>query len=225
MATTSSLPHGSTQPTPRRAVTVTTDTGRVPWSELSVREKAARTTQQSVNLAVLLVALGLTAGVSYVLYTEVFSTESKTAVFNRCADRVRQDKRCVEILAGKAKAGEIEAYGEPSWSRWARNRTIACVVTVYRSSTNPSLLTLADSSRTETDGIGTMHMYMHFNVAGPLNSGVVNVHMTRRKHENDFQYHYLALDVPGQERIWLENADQGKLDKRSQGKMFGVKWW
>lgn len=128
-ATTSSL-GSSPPPPPRRAVTVTTDTGRVPWSELSIREKAARSTQQSINFGVLLLAIGMTAGVSYVLYTEVFSTESKTAVFNRCANRIREDPRCIELLAGKGKGGEIEAHGEPSWSRWARNRTIAYAVFV-----------------------------------------------------------------------------------------------
>jgi len=128
-ATTSSLPNGSSSPPPppppRRAVTVASDTGRVPWGHLSVREKAARTTQQSVNLTVVIVGVGLTVCVAYVLYTEVFSSESKTAVFNRCADKVKQDPRCIEVLAGNARAKEIQAYGEPSWSRWARNRTIA----------------------------------------------------------------------------------------------------
>lgn len=103
------------------------DTGRIPWGQLSLGEKAARTTQQSFNLGLVLLGVGLTAGVSYVLYTEVFSSESKTAVFNRCADRIKQDPRCIELLSGKEKASEIESHGEPSWSRWARNRTIAYV--------------------------------------------------------------------------------------------------
>lgn len=82
-----------------------------------------------------------------------------------------------------------------------------------------------DSSRTETDRIGTTHMYMHFHATGAQATGVVNVHMTRKKDESEFQYHLLALDVPGHERIWLENAEKGKLDKRNAGKMFGVRWW
>lgn len=66
---------------------------------------------------------------------------------------------------------------------------------------------------------------MHFNVSGPLGTGVVNVHMTRGRSDSHFEYHSLALDVAGHERVWLENAEQGKLDKRNQGKMFGVRWW
>ncbi|GAB7351164.1 hypothetical protein MBLNU459_g1614t2 [Dothideomycetes sp. NU459] len=124
-ASTGSVPHGSSSPPPRRAVTIRNDTGRVPWGELSAREKAARSTQQSVNLAVVIAGVVMTVGVTYIMYTEVFSTESKTAVFNRCVDRVRQDQRCIELLAGRGKGSEIQAYGQDSWSRWARNRLIA----------------------------------------------------------------------------------------------------
>lgn len=42
--------------TSRRAITVTTDDGRYAWSELSTGEKAARSTQQSLNF--LLVVAG-----------------------------------------------------------------------------------------------------------------------------------------------------------------------
>ena len=86
-------------------------------------------------------------------------------------------------------------------------------------------LTCVLRSKSETDGIGTTHMRMHFHVGGHLATGTVNVHMTKRRDESDFKYHHLALDVPGHERIWLENAEAWKLDKRSSGKMFGVRWW
>lgn len=39
---------------PRKGVTVTNDDGRVPWSDLSAGEKAARTTQQTFNLGIVL---------------------------------------------------------------------------------------------------------------------------------------------------------------------------
>ncbi|KAK5691690.1 mitochondrial import inner membrane translocase subunit tim21 [Elasticomyces elasticus] len=125
-ATTSSLPK-DTPASRRRSITVVSDTGQVPWKSLSVGEKAARTTQQSFNLGLILLGVGLTGTVAYVLYLEVFSTDSKVAVFNRAADRVRKDPKCIELLAGsdgmRHTKREISAYGEPSWSKWARNRT------------------------------------------------------------------------------------------------------
>lgn len=189
----------------RRAVTVVNDTGQIPWKNLSVGEKVARTTQQSFNAGIVLLGLAVTGGVATVLWLEVFSTDSKTAYFNRAADRVRADPKCRELLAGEGihTKREIEAYGEPSWSRWARNRTIA--------------------SRLEKDRAGLEHLHMHFYVEGPAAKGTVNLHMTRRPGE-EFEYRLLALDVPGHQRYYLENAD-GILGSRKSGKMFGVKWY
>ncbi|KAK3701904.1 mitochondrial import inner membrane translocase subunit tim21 [Vermiconidia calcicola] len=190
----------------RRAVTVVNDTGRVPWQQLSMGEKAARTTQQTFNVGLVLLGIVATGGVATVLWLEVFSSDSKTAVYNRAADRVRKDPECLKLLAGEGlhNKREISAYGEPSWSRWARNRTIA--------------------SRLEKDRAGMEHLHMHFYVEGPQAKGTVNLHMIRGPGEKDFVYHMLALDVPGKQRHYLENADSKKLDQRKQGKMFGVRW-
>ncbi|KAK5111687.1 hypothetical protein LTR62_004793 [Meristemomyces frigidus] len=205
-ATTDSLPK-DTSVIRHRRVTVTNDTGAVPWKHLSLGEKAARATQQSFNLSLILVGITLTGAVGYVLYLEVFSTDSKTAIFNRAADQVRKDTRCIELLAGDEglhTKREIKAYGEPSWSRWARNRTIA--------------------SRNETDRAGVEHMHMHFYVEGPAAKGTVNVHMVRVQGQKDFVYKMLAVDVPGQKRYFLEGGDGILGGQRSQGRMFGVRW-
>ncbi|KAF2484891.1 TIM21-domain-containing protein [Neohortaea acidophila] len=189
----------------RRAVTVVNDTGRVPWQELSTGEKAARTTQQTFNLGILLVGILGTGGVATVLWLEVFSSDSKTAVFNRAADRVRGDPKCRELLAGEGlhSKRDIKAYGEPSWSRWARNRTIA--------------------SRVETDKMGTEHLHMHFYVEGEQAKGTVTLHMIRPSGEKEFEYWMLALDVPGKQRYYLEDRSS-KGDQRKHGRMFGVRW-
>lgn len=202
-ATSSSLPNDATSRR-RRAVTVVNDTGAVPWKDLSLGEKAARTTQQSFNFGLVLLGIGLTGAVATVLWLEVFSSDSKTAYFNRAADRIRADPKCREVLTGESMSHkkDVQAYGEPSWSRWARNRTIA--------------------SRTETDRAGVEHLHMHFYVEGKAAKGTVNLHMTRRPGE-DFEYQMLALDVPGQQRYYLENASAMK-DQRKLGKMFGVNW-
>lgn len=140
--TSSSLPKDAASSSRRRAVTIVNDTGAVPWKELSLGEKAARTTQQSFNLGIVLLGVGLTGAVATVLWLEVFSTDSKTAYFNRAADRIRADPQCRKLLTGDERASkrDIEAHGEPSWSRWARNRVIA--------------------SRLETDRAGVEHLHM-----------------------------------------------------------------
>ena len=61
-------------------------------------------------------------GVIYILYTEVFSTDSKTRIFNRAVDRIRGDSRAIDVLGGN---GKIRAFGEPTSNRWAKARPIA----------------------------------------------------------------------------------------------------
>ncbi|KAF2217472.1 hypothetical protein CERZMDRAFT_31471 [Cercospora zeae-maydis SCOH1-5] len=200
-ATTSSFPKGTSSR--RRSVTVINDTGAVPWENLTPGEKAARTTQQTFNVGIVLLGVGLMGAVATVLWSEVFSTNSKTAYFNRAADRIRADPQCRKLLNGQERGGkrEIEAHGEPSWSRWARNRKIA--------------------SRQEIDQAGVEHLYMHFYVSGKQANGTVQLHLSRKPGE-DFQYQLLALDVPGEQRVYLENASA--LTQVKTGKVFGINW-
>lgn len=48
------------QPRPRKAVTVTSDDGAVAWRDLRPGEKAARATQQTFNLGVILAGIAMT---------------------------------------------------------------------------------------------------------------------------------------------------------------------
>ncbi|KAI9857084.1 MAG: mitochondrial import inner membrane translocase subunit tim21 [Vezdaea acicularis] len=192
---------GTITPPSRRAVTVSNDDGRIKWGELSVREKAARTTQQSFNLLLILGgAIGLGFVVTY-LYKDVFSPDSKTNAFNRAVDRVKRDPRCTELLGSSKK---IKAFGEPTSNKWARARPLA--------------------SSAWSDQRGNHHMQMRFNVEGPLNSGVVHVHLVKRVGEGEFNYKQLALDVKGHQRVWLENADVKAEPLGESRKFFGVKW-
>ncbi|SLM33693.1 Mitochondrial import inner membrane translocase subunit Tim21 [Lasallia pustulata] len=143
----------------------------------------------------------MTGGVAFLLYTDVFASDSKTSHFNRAVDQVRADSRVRELL-GPAK--QIRAFGEPTRNKWALARPIA--------------------SNISKDRTGTEHLVMHFNVEGPLNSGVVHMHMTKSPSQSEYQYKYLALDVKGHSRIYLEKADAAKEQKKTGMKMFGVRW-
>lgn len=57
---TSNTLAGTTKTSSRKQVTIGNDDGRIPWGQLSVGEKAARTTQQTFNFGVILAgAVGL----------------------------------------------------------------------------------------------------------------------------------------------------------------------
>jgi import inner membrane translocase subunit TIM21 len=68
--------------------------------------------------------------VSYFLYREVFSTDSKISNFNRAVDRIRTDPRTLRAL-GEGKT--ISAHGEETWSKWRRARPIAYGIPLQQS--------------------------------------------------------------------------------------------
>ncbi|KAM7220952.1 TIM21 domain containing protein [Rhypophila decipiens] len=189
----------------RRAVTPFNDDGHVPWSNLSAAEKTARATQQTFNFGMVIVGLVLTGGVGYLFYQEVLAPDSKTAYFNRAVDRIKKDPRCLELL-GDAK--KITAFGEETQNKWRRARPIA--------STNT------------TDSRGNDHLMMHFNVQGPRGAGQVALHLIKRAGHKEYEYRYFFLDVKGQHRIYLENADAAAAAGASKGKdgkgfkLFGI---
>lgn len=60
-ATQTGLGTSNPQPTKKRkAVTVINDDGRVAWGDLSVKEKAARTTQQTFNFSLIILGAVMT---------------------------------------------------------------------------------------------------------------------------------------------------------------------
>lgn len=121
-ATTSPGKPSSTPGPKRRAVTPFNDDGHVPWGQLSASEKTGRATQQSFNFGMVLVGIVMTGGVGYLLFTEVFSPESKTAYFSRAVDRIKRDGDCIGLLGDPKK---ITAHGEETSNKWRRARPIA----------------------------------------------------------------------------------------------------
>lgn len=51
----------------------------------------------------------------------------------------------------------------------------------------------------------------------------MNVHMTKKPSEDEFNYNVLSLDIKGHERVYVENMDD-KGPSKGGVKMFGVKW-
>ncbi|KAL5119172.1 mitochondrial import inner membrane translocase subunit tim21 [Pleosporales sp. CAS-2024a] len=197
-ATHSSTPNPAPAP-PRKSISLTGDTGQVSWSHLSPGEKAVRTAQQSIHLVVVLAGILATGGVTYLLFSDVFSPASKTAHFNRAVSLIRADKRCTSLLG---PGPDIAAFGQASWSRLARNRFL--------------------SSTEETDRWGTEHMRFSFYVEGPLGQGVVHVHLIKRPSQTEYEYQELAVDVKGHQRISLvQEEKRGSVAP----KIFGARWW
>ena len=183
----------------RRAVTPFNDDGRVPWGQLSPAEKISRTAQQSFNFVFITGGAVLTVLVVTVLYTDVFSPSSHITQYNHAVDRVREDRKCQELL-GSTKS--ISALGPATGTSWIRQRPQAQI---------------------DTDKYGTERMKMSIRVTGDKKEeGVIGLHMVRRADERQWGWGQLYLDVRGKERVWLERG--GEQQKKQPGKFFGIKW-
>ncbi|KAI9760101.1 MAG: hypothetical protein M1835_000247 [Candelina submexicana] len=102
----------------REKITIASDDGHVAWGELSIKEKAARTTQQSFNFMIIVAGIVMTGGVIYLFYSDVLSTDSKTSHYGRALEQIKKDPRCVEMLGDSKK---LKAHGGATSSRWSRN--------------------------------------------------------------------------------------------------------
>ncbi|GME59070.1 Mitochondrial inner membrane translocase complex subunit Tim21 [Neofusicoccum parvum] len=140
-ATNSSFGGAPKSSSTRRQVTVANDDGHVRWGDLSAREKAARSTQQSFNFMVVIAGVLATGAVTYVIYTEVLSPEGATNQYHRSLRKIKEDPKCVELLGNPKK---WVARGEHAHSRMARNWTI--------------------SSRTDKDRAGNRHLHARYYV-------------------------------------------------------------
>ncbi|KAK4226790.1 import inner membrane translocase subunit tim-21 [Podospora fimiseda] len=197
----------STRPSATSSTPSHTYPHHLPWSSLTPFEKFGRALNQSMNFSLILIGLTLTSGVFYLLYTEVFSSDSKTSHFNSAFNRIKSDPRCTELLGDGRK---LKAFGEESPNSWRKARPIASTVT--------------------KDNKGVEHLRIEFNVQGPKGIGRINIHMTRSPgHGHEFEYQTFFVDVKGQKRLWLENkAAAAALRQQSRKpeafKLFGVKW-
>lgn len=131
------------------------------------------------------------------LYTDVFSADSGVTHYNKAVNRITSDPQCIELL-GK----NINALGAATGTAWIRRRPKA---------------------NTQTDKLGTERLNMSFHVSGDRNQGVAHLYMIRRQDESHYSYGHLAIDVPGQPRLYVENG-QGVKQKSEPGKFFGVRW-
>lgn len=136
------------------------------------------------------------------LYTDVFSEDSSITQYNHAVNRVRTHPACIQLL-GPSK--DITATGDPTGTSWIRQRPKATF---------------------STDRYGTERMNMSFQIRGRIGTGVVHIYMLRRRDESHFNYGHLALDVPGQPRIYLENGDAKPASKAEPGSfsVLGIKW-
>lgn len=80
------------------------------------------------------------------------------------------------------------------------------------------------SSSVKKDQHGVEHMIMHFHVDGPLNKGIISMHLTKKPTEGaDYEYRYLKLDVTGHSTHYIEGGSMNNVAKGAS-KLLGIRW-
>jgi mitochondrial import inner membrane translocase subunit TIM21 len=200
-ATQSSLTGSPTSSTRRKTITPFNDTGQVPWGQLSPAEKISRTAQQSFNLTLVIVGIAGVCGVSFYLWSDVFSSSSQTALYNRAADKIRDDTKVRELLGRGMKF---------------RNEREARHSNMFGGRRSPL-------KREWTDRVGVSGMEMRFWAFGEDKVGECRC-LLRNAGEGNWQIWKLVVDI-GKERCIVEDAEQRTENRKKGGKMFGVRWW
>ena len=184
----------------RKAVTVLSDDGATPWTDLSTGEKAARTAQQTFNFGLVIVGACMTGGIVWLLWTNVASPSSKTHLFSRCVTELRASSKVREAL-GPAK--QIRAFGDGrGGNRWTRNAAIPATFQV--------------------DARGVEHAKLTFNVEGPQGKGVVRAELVRRGRD-EFEFAKLKVEVVGKEVVWVYGQEQTR-EANKGFKFLGLDW-
>ncbi|CUM62507.1 uncharacterized protein PRCAT00000058001 [Priceomyces carsonii] len=127
-------------------------------------------------------ALGISALVLYLVFSELFLPSGDTRAFNKVVKLV-EDNEKVQSALGMKKGERLKAYGEVPADKWVRNRPI-------------------QSIRTKGQD-GKDHHVMKFHVESDIGQhGTV----TSEQIDNSFwssEYAYIALDVVGHKRIYI----------------------
>lgn len=119
--------------------------------------------------------------------------------------RIKASDACVEALG---PANTMIFYGESIRSSFRRAR-------VHEPTP------IARTYKDERTGVESLKM--QFLVKGEKAEGWVTMHLEKQPDERDFMWVLLALDVKGNQRIYMEGKDQGAVKKGST-KLFGVNW-
>ncbi|KAI8149606.1 TIM21-domain-containing protein [Fennellomyces sp. T-0311] len=142
------------------------------WKDLSTPQKVVAASKVTVDLGVILTGLAVTSALLYFVGSELFGSDSTTAIFNDAVDRIRDHPELSGLLGSP-----IKGHGEPSRNRMKRNRRIHHQIV--------------------EDGQGNPHLFMRFYVEGPENQGTAMLEMIKDE-KGSWQYKQLFCDVPGQ---------------------------
>lgn len=171
------------------------DTNNLPYSELTMGEKAKRGAQDTLNITVVVACVAVLGYICYAIYEYVITPDSVTAIFSKALKQCQENAEVVKALGG----GPIKGYGEG-----------------YRRRRHPA--------ETEFYVQGVLHKRVKFYIKGK-SKWEATVHVEVQKTaEGKIETRYLYVQLPGayvRDVIVIEDnrykLDHGSLSTQSSG--------
>lgn len=96
----------------RKSVTLSSDKGKQLSEHVKVTERIKQGTKDATNISVIILGLGVTGFIFFVVFKELFSSKSPSAVFSTALKKCKQDPRVTEALGEPIKGhGEMNSRG------------------------------------------------------------------------------------------------------------------
>ncbi|XP_074646486.1 mitochondrial import inner membrane translocase subunit Tim21-like [Tubulanus polymorphus] len=140
-----------------------------PFSELTLGQKVKQTGKDASYTAVIVIGVGITGVMFYMIGRELFSNQSPSGVYGKAVKELKRNYDVTDIV------GEpLKAYGE--MTRRGRRRHVSHIEWV--------------------DNNSKRHMRMKFYIEGPLNKGTVHLEVHQNE-SGKFEYRYLFVEFEG----------------------------
>ncbi|XP_035912911.1 mitochondrial import inner membrane translocase subunit Tim21 [Anopheles stephensi] len=184
-----STSNASKQTTPSKSLSAGSDRTDVSTDVRPIGERVKENTKTASYMGVILLGVGVTGILFYVVFWELFSSDSPNNIYSEALERVKEEPRVKDALGAP-----IKGYGEES----RRGRRTRVAHTKY-----------------VKDGVEFIRMQFH--VQGFRNRGTV--HLEKRKTESggyEYRYLFVQLDYNPHSPIILEDNRLQQDAMRSQ---------
>lgn len=169
----------------RKSVSVSSASDKQLSEHVKVTERIKQTTKDATNVSVILLGIGITGFIFFIVFKELFSSKSPSSVFANALEKCKQDPRVTEALGEPIKGhGEMTSRG--------RARHVSFV---------------------EYDNNGKTHLRVKFYLKGSKGTATVQCETRKDSAKSHFRYLFVQKDSYPNQVIIVE--DNRLLDEQT----------
>ncbi|CAG8452581.1 268_t:CDS:10 [Ambispora gerdemannii] len=158
------------------------------WSDLTPGQKVAGGAKATINLGIVAIGVGIFGTLVYLLFSELFGSNSSTKIFGEALEKIRANSECQQLLGVPIKRVYTflisKKFLNILYNDYYLIRTYRPLGLLNGGHGEPSS---HPRQRRHRDTDGTEHRLMKFYVEGPENEGVAILDMIKNQQEKWFQ--------------------------------------